>query len=272
VTPHECDLVDMSAVIRTLRTVQPDVIFHLASHANVRVGFINPIAVLQNNIMATANLLEAVRVTDLDPWIKLCSSSEVYGQVDPEDVPIHEDCKKQPSNPYGVSKLTQDMLGYSYWRCYEMKIIRTRMFSYFNPRRKDLFATSFARQVARIEAGLQTELVHGNLDSIRTMIDIRDAMSAYWAAATLGQAGQAYNIGGQTTISVGEFLEALKGHVSVPIPCRVDPDLLRPADVTLQIPDTSAFVAATGWAPQFSFEESVKHLLDYWRERVAQET
>jgi GDPmannose 4,6-dehydratase/GDP-4-dehydro-6-deoxy-D-mannose reductase len=262
----------MSAVIRTLRTVQPDVIFHLASHANVRVGFINPIAVLQNNIMATANLLEAVRVTDLDPWIKLCSSSEVYGQVDPKDVPIHEDCKMQPSNPYGVSKLTQDMLGYSYWRCYEMKIIRTRMFSYFNPRRKDLFATSFARQVARIEAGLQTELTHGNLDSIRTMIDVRDAMGAYWAAATLGQAGQAYNIGGQTTISVGEFLEALKEQVSVPIPCRMDPELLRPADVTLQIPDTSAFVAATGWAPRFSFEESIKHLLDYWRERVAQET
>lgn len=262
---HECDLMDFSSVLRVLAEVRPDVIFHLASHANVRTGFITPLAVLNNNIIGTANLLEAVRSANLSPVIQICSTSEVYGQVREEDLPIREECPLRPSSPYAVSKTTQDHLGYTYWRCYGMEIIRTRMFAYFNPRRTDLFATAFARQVALIELGRQDELVHGNLDSVRTMIDVRDAMASYWAAAVLCEPGEAYNIGGATVITVGEFLDVLKQHAACPIPSRVDPALLRPADVTLQIPDVGKFVHATGWKPQFTFEESVAHLLEYWR-------
>jgi GDP-4-dehydro-6-deoxy-D-mannose reductase len=262
---HECDLSDFSSTFSVLKSVKPDAIFHLAAHANVRAGFITPLAVLNNNVMGTANLLEAARIAEIDSLIQLCSTSEVYGQVDPKNVPIDEDCPLQPSSPYAVSKLTQDMLGLAYFRSYNMRIIRTRMFAYFNPRRVDLFATSFARQVALIEKGKQLELLHGNLDSVRTLIDVRDAMRAYWDAVLHCQPGEAYNIGGQTTISVGEFLEALKKYSTVPIPSRVNPQLLRPSDVTLQIPNTEKFVRETGWQPQYSFEESVEHLLSYWR-------
>jgi len=152
-----------------------------------------------------------------------------------------------------------------------MKVIRTRMFAYLNPRRTDLFATSFARQIARIEQGLQKELLHGNLDSIRTLIDVRDAMQAYWDAAVYCEYGEAYNIGGLTTISVGEFLEMLKGSSTVPISSRVDPQLLRPVDVTLQIPCTDKFTQLTGWKPQYDFKESVEYLLFYWRKEVLKE-
>jgi len=265
---HECDLMDFSSVLRVLAEVRPDVIFHLASHANVRAGFVTPLSVLNNNIMGTANLFEAVRSAGLTPVIQLCSTSEVYGQVDPKDVPIREECPLRPSSPYAVSKTAQDHLGYTYWRSYEMSIIRTRMFAYFNPRRTDLFATAFARQVALIETGKQTELVHGNLDSVRTMIDVRDAMASYWTAAELCEPGEVYNIGGATVITVGDFLAVLKKRARCPIPSRVDPALLRPADVTLQVPDIGKFVAATGWQPRYTFEESVTHLLDYWRARV----
>ena len=265
---HECDLQDFSAVFSVLRDVRPDAIFHIASHANVRASFINPLAVLQNNIMGTANLFEAVRLSGLDPWIQLCSTSEVYGQVFPNEVPITENQPIRASSPYAVSKVTQDLLGLTYFRSYKMKVVRTRMFAYINPRRADLFATSFARQVARIEAGLQKELVHGNLDSVRTMIDVRDAMEAYWLALQKCEPGEAYNIGGTTTISVGDFLNILKKLAKAEIPSRVDPQLLRPSDVTLQIPDVSKFIKATGWKPRYSFEESVQHLLDYWREQV----
>lgn len=265
---HECDLTDFSSVLRVLAEVRPDVIFHLASHANVRAGFTTPLAVLSNNIMGTANLFEAVRSAGITPVIQLCSTSEVYGQVNKEDVPIREECPLRPSSPYAVSKTTQDHLGYTYWRCYGMPIIRTRMFAYFNPRRTDLFATAFARQVALIEAGKQKELVHGNLDSVRTMIDVRDAMASYWTAAVLCEPGEVYNIGGATVITVGEFLEVLKKRARCPIPSRLDPSLLRPADVTLQVPDIGKFVRATGWLPRYTFEESVDHLLDYWRSRM----
>jgi len=265
---HECDLQDFSAVFSVLRDVKPDAIFHIAAHANVRASFINPLAVLQNNIMGTANLFEAVRLSGLDPWIQLCSTSEVYGQVFPNEVPLTENQPIRVSSPYAVSKVTQDLLGLTYFRSYKMKVIRTRMFAYINPRRADLFATSFARQVARIEAGLQKELMHGNLDSVRTMIDVRDAMEAYWLALQKCEPGEAYNIGGTTTISVGDFLKILKKLAKVEIPSRVDPQLLRPSDVTLQIPDVTKFINATGWKPRYSFEESVQHLLEYWRKQV----
>ncbi len=268
---HECDLMDLSAVVRTLKDVQPDVIFHLASTANVRVGFINPIAVLQNNIIGTANLLEGIRLVGNDPMVQLCSTSEVYGQVDPKNVPITEECPIHPSSPYAVSKTAQDLLGYTYFRSYGMKIIRTRMFSYLNPRRSDLFATSFALQIARIEAGVQSELLHGNLDSIRTLIDVRDAMEAYWIAAKKGVAGEVYNIGGTNSIGVGDFLQLLKRKSKVEIRSRVDENLLRPSDVTLQIPSVEKFINLTGWKPKYSLEESVEFLLDHCREQVARE-
>ncbi|MFH1724410.1 MAG: GDP-mannose 4,6-dehydratase, partial [Elusimicrobiota bacterium] len=262
---HECDLNDFSSVLTTLKAVRPDAIFHLASHANVRASFTTPLSVLQNNIMGTANLLEAVRLAGLDPVIQLCSTSEVYGQVRPEDVPIKEETPMRPSSPYAVSKAAQDLLGWTYFRSYKMRVVRTRMFAYLNPRRTDLFATAFARQVARIEAGLQRELRHGNLESVRTIIDVRDAMESYWVATLKGEPGEAYNIGGATTISVGEFLELLKKKSSVPVKTRQDPKLLRPADVTLQIPCLDKFTEATGWRPKHSFEESVGNLLEFWR-------
>jgi GDP-4-dehydro-6-deoxy-D-mannose reductase len=268
---HEVDLNDFASVFSAVRDVKPDAVFHLAAHANVRASFITPNAVLSNNVIGTSNLLEAIRLAGLDPWIQICSTSEVYGQVDPKEVPIREEAPMRPASPYAVSKVAQDLLGYTYFTAYRMRIVRTRMFAYLNPRRTDLFATAFARQVARIELGLQDELVHGNLDSVRTIIDVRDAMRAYWDALLYCAPGEAYNIGGATVMKVGDFLDRLKAMASVPISTRVDPALLRPADVTLQIPSTDKFLAATGWKPEYSFDDSIAHLLDHWRARVRME-
>lgn len=271
VTVHESDLTDFASVFRVLRAVRPDAIFHLAAHANVRASFDTPAAVLHGNIIGTTHLLEAVRLAELDPLVQLCSSSEVYGQVRPEEVPITEENPLRPASPYSVSKVAQDLLGRTYHVAYGMKVVTTRMFTYLNPRRSDLFATAFARQVARIELGRQTELVHGNLDSVRTMIDVRDAMRAYWEALRYGEPGAVYNIGGSTTMKVGDVLGTLVRLAKVPIPTRVDPQLLRPADVTLQIPCVDRFVQATGWQPRYTFEESLADLLETSRAVVASE-
>jgi len=265
---YECDLTDFSSVLKVLNEAKPDAIFHLASYANVRAAFITPLAVMYNNVMGTANLLEAVRISGLSPIIQLCSTSELYGQVDPKNVPIKEDCPINPINPYAVSKLAQDALGYTYFKSYGLPVIRTRMFAYLNPRRTDLFATSFAMQVARIERGLQKELLHGNLDSTRTLIDVRDAMESYWVATTKGRPGEIYNIGGKTVITVGKFLDVLKKYAKCEIPSRIDPKLLRPVDVTLQIPDTSKFEKETGWVPKYNFDESVLYLLEHCRKEA----
>jgi GDPmannose 4,6-dehydratase/GDP-4-dehydro-6-deoxy-D-mannose reductase len=262
---HEADLNDLSSVIVAIREARPDAVFHLASHANVRASFTTPASVLANNVLGTANLLEAIRLCGLDPVVQLCSTSEVYGQVDPRHVPIREDAPLRPVSPYAVSKVAQDLLGFSYFASYGMRIVRTRMFTYVNPRRADLFATAFARQIAWVERGLASEVVHGNLDSVRTLIDIRDAMEAYWEAVIHCQPGEAYNIGGTTTLSVGEVLSRLLAMARRPIPTRVAPELLRPADVTLQIPCVEKFQAATGWKARYSAEDSLRDLLDHWR-------
>jgi GDP-4-dehydro-6-deoxy-D-mannose reductase len=266
----EVDLMALSSVLNALEQAKPDVIFHLAAHANVRASFITPNSVLANNILGTSNLFEAIRLLRLDPVIQLCSTSEVYGQIDPKHVPVKEDAPMQPASPYAVSKIAQDMLGWTYFVAYKMRVIRTRMFAYLNPRRADLFATSFAKQVAWIELGLQQELVHGNLNSLRTLLDVRDAMRAYWEAVLHCEPGEVYNIGGTTVMTVGEFLDRLIALSHVPIPTRCDPALLRPADVTLQIPCVDKFTRATGWRPAYSFDDSIEFLLGFWRVQAQQ--
>lgn len=267
---YECDMTDLSSVYRALEKSKPDIIFHIAAHANVRAGFDTPIAVMENNVMGTANLYEAVRMMGINPIILICSSSEVYGQVEKGSPPLNEDAPINPVSPYAVSKLAQDALGYSYFKSFGLNVIRTRMFTYLNPRRADLFATSFAMQVARIEVGKQKVLKHGNLDSVRTVLDVRDAVRAYWLAATRGVPGEVYNMGGTNTMTVGEFLQTLKGMATCSIPSEQDPSLMRPVDVTLQIPDCTRFEKATGWKPRIEFEDSIKFLLDHCRKVVAQ--
>ena len=271
VTVHEADLTDFGSTFAVLQAVRPDAVFHMAAHANVRASFVTPNRVLTDNILGTSTLFEAIRLAQLRPLIQLCSTSEVYGDVRPEDIPIGEDAPLRPASPYAVSKTAQDLLGWTYFVSYQLPIIRTRMFAYLNPRRLDLFATSFARQVVQVERGLQTEIRHGNLQSVRTLIDVRDAMRAFWEGLQQCEPGEAYNVGGTTPVSVGEILERLIALSGRPIPTRLDPALLRPSDISMQVPRIDKFVRATGWKPRYSVEESLQHLLTYWRERVDRE-
>ena len=185
---HECDLQDFSSILRVLQEVKPDCIFHLASHAKQREGFINPLLMVGGNVMGTANLLEAIRFTKTNPHIMICSTSELYGKVSEENVPITEECPIAPVNPYAVSKLTQDYLGYAYYKSWDLNVIRTRTFGYINPRRKDIFSTSFAIQIAKIEKEGSGIIKHGNLDSVRTLIDVRDVAKLHLKAMVTPEA------------------------------------------------------------------------------------
>ena len=262
----ECDLLDLSSVIRALKVSKPDKIFHLAAFANVRKCFDTPLAVINNNIMGTANLLEAVRLECPETIFQMCSTSEVYGN--PLNFPMTEEHPKVPVNPYSLSKLSSEGLGYVYHKSWNLNIITTRMFAYINPRRRDLFATSFAYQIANIEKGNKYILHHGNLDSIRTLIDVRDAMETYWIASEKCKAGEAYNIGGKDTLSVGQFLDKLIKQAKCYIQTEQDKSLLRPIDVTKQIPDTTKFDTLTNWKPKYSLDESISFLLDYTRKET----
>ncbi len=260
------DLNDPLTVYRLFDADRPDVVMHIASMANVRKSFDYPHEVITNNINITLNLLEAVRLLKnkdgYNPIIQICSTSEVYGRVDPKYVPITEDCPLKPINPYAVSKMAQDNLGYVYFLNYGMNVIRTRMFTYLNARRADLFATAFAKQILDIKNGKKDVLEHGNLESVRTFIDVREAAEAYWVATKKCKVGDVYNIGGSVGISIKEFLDLLIEKMGVPVKTYQNPKLMRPSDTSIQVPDMSKFTRDTGWKPVIPFDKSVEFFIE----------
>jgi GDPmannose 4,6-dehydratase/GDP-4-dehydro-6-deoxy-D-mannose reductase len=255
------DLRNYNKLEAILKKTKPDLIFHLASNADVRGSFDKPIACTTNNNLITSNLLEGLRKLEINPISIVCSTSEVYGSVNKKDLPINENQKIAPINPYAVSKVFQDLLSQVYIKSFGLNIIITRMFSYTNARRDNLFQTSFAKQIIQIEKGNLKKLKHGNLNSVRTFVDIQDAVEAYWLAAKKGKIGEIYNIGGDQVISVRNFLKLLIKYSGTKIKCSTDKNLFRPQDITLQIPNISKFKSHTGWYPKIKFEDSVKNLL-----------
>ncbi len=273
---HEVDLLDFGSILNALGRSRPDVIFHFA--ANSDKGFDIPSAIVHNNAVGTVNLFEAIRQgmgtiwsngPYDDPIIVNVSSSEVYGDVGPADVPISETCPFRPMSPYAISKVAQDHLGMLYHKAYGMKVVNTRAFSYVNLRHHGIFTSHFAYQIAMIERSRLKVLKHGNLDSVRCFVDAKDIMEAYWLAATKCDYGEAYNIGGTCVMSVGEVLTRMDGLTCCVIKREQDPSLMRPADVTMQIPDCSKFITQTGWKPTFDVDKVLTELLEYWRNRVA---
>lgn len=267
----EADLGDMGGLVRHLSGIRPEVIFHLAAQSYVLTSFNTPIDTLSTNVIGTANLLEAVRIVGIDPVIHICSSSEVYGQVSEADLPIRESCPFKPASPYAVSKVGEDMIAYQYWVSYGMKTIRTRMFTHTGPHRGDVFAMSFfGKQIAAAELGLAGPVVRvGNLGSVRTFCDVRDAVRAYWLLVNKCPPGEVYNIGGDRTMTIGDCLDILLSSAKVSCRIETDPRLLRPSDVTLQIPCTDKFRNETGWRPEIPLEKTLSDILDYWRDELS---
>lgn len=267
---HECDLTDASSVRTLIDRTRPDFIFHLAAQSFVPTSWNAPAATLVTNIVGQTNIFEAVREVGIDPVIQIACSSEEYGYVKPEETPIKESNPLRPLSPYAVSKVTQDYLGYQYFKSYGLKVIRTRGFNHTGPRRGDVFVTSnFAKQVASIEAGLREPVIRvGNLDAIRDFTDVRDTVRAYWLAVTKGRPGEVYNICSGQGITIRELLDRLIALAGIDVTIETDPDRLRPSDVEILLGDHSKFTADTGWEPEIPFDQTLRDTLDYWRDRV----
>jgi GDPmannose 4,6-dehydratase len=221
-------------------------------------------------------VLDALKEHKKDAIIHVCSSSEVFGRVPKEKLPINEECSFHPASPYAISKVGTDLVGRFYAEAYEMMVLVTRMFMHTGPRRGDVFAEStFAKQIAMIEEKLIPPVVKvGNLQSLRTVADVRDAVRAYHMLLTVNPvAGAYYNIGGTHTATIAQILDTLisLSPAKASIKVEVDPARLRPIDADLQVPDTSKFRKHTGWEPKIGYEQTIRDLLDYWRERVRRE-
>ena len=248
---------DTLGIDRIVRLFQPKWVFHLASRANVLSSFRSPASIALNNVACTLHVLDAVRRFAPRARFIHCSSSEVYGAITHDECPVDESAPLRPVSPYAGSKVAQEALVTSFGRSYKLDYVITRAFGYVNPRRPDLVLTSFAEQIKRTAV-----VCHGNLDSIRTFLDARDIAIAYWLAAVKCESGEAYNIGATKGMSVRSALDELEAVAGLKVKRILDPELLRPADVSYQIPRIGKFTSATGWSPEISFKESLRWLLD----------
>lgn len=267
------DLRDSLSLMHVVRTVKPDYVFHLAAQSFPKTSFDAPLETMDTNINGTNRLLEAIRTEAPQAIVHVCASSEVFGRVPKEKLPIDEECTFHPASPYAISKVGTDLIGRYYGEAYGMTVMTTRMFTHTGPRRGDVFAEStFAKQIALIEQNLIPPIVKtGNLDSLRTFADVRDAVRAYHMLVTVNPiAGEYYNIGGEYTCSVKDMLDTLIGMSTIKnISVETDPARLRPIDADLQVPNTKKFQDHTGWKPEIKFEQTMNDLLNYWRERVS---
>jgi len=266
----ECDLRDAGAVRRLLARVRPDRVFHLAAQSYVPTSWLAPAETLSGNVLCQLHLFEAARDLGLPARFHVAGSSEEYGLVRPEELPIREDAPLRPLSPYAVSKVAQDYLAYQYWMSHRLHTVRTRGFNHTGPRRGEVFVTSnLARQVAAAEKGQQEPVIRvGNLDAVRDFTDVRDMVRAYWLALERGEPGEVYNICSGRGYTVRAVLDILLGLAQTRVEVRQDPDRLRPSDVPALVGDCTRFRAISGWEPTIPFEVTLKDLLDYWRQRL----
>lgn len=270
---HYADLTDPLSVDAMVEASRPDYVFHLAAQSFPKVSFENPLLTYNVNVNGTETILSALKRYVPGSIVHVCSSSEVFGRVPYFKLPIDEECTFHPASPYAISKVGTDLIGRYYAEAYGMNVMTTRMFTHTGPRRGDVFAEStFAKQIAMIEARqIPPVLKTGNLDSLRTWADVRDAVRAYHMLVTINPArGAYYNIGGTFTAPVRFALDTLLGMSAwrADIEVVTDPERLRPIDADLQVPNTAKFKAHTGWEPRISFDATMGDLLAYWRERV----
>jgi GDP-4-dehydro-6-deoxy-D-mannose reductase len=267
---HEADIKDVISLKKALADIKPDRIFHLAAQSFVPASWRLPAETFAINAIGQINLFEALLNLKINPKIQIAGSSEEYGHVNPDEVPMKETNPLRPLSPYAVSKVAQDLLAYQYFKSYGMKTVRTRGFNHTGPRRGDVFVTSnFAKQIAEIEKRKKEPVIHvGNLGAKRDFTDVRDIVRAYWLAAEKGEDGEVYNVGTGKAMAMKEMLDILLSLSKAKVKIKVDPERLRPSDVPILQSDCSKFVRLTGWKPQIPLEQTFKDLLNYWRERV----
>lgn len=264
---HNCDLGDPSNVSNLLKN-DFDWIFHLAAQSHVPTSWDAPTETMRNNILCQVNIFqEMVNICATNTKIMIAGSSEEYGLVHPNEIPINENNPLRPLSPYGVSKVAQDLLGQQYFHSYGLKIFISRAFNHSGPRRPDYFVCGkIAKQAAEIRTGKREGFELGDTSSVRDFTDVRDMVRAYWMMLDSGniEAGTPYNISSGWGIKIDDLVEmasriiGIKGHIMR------DPDHLRPSDVPILIGDSTKFREATGWEPEIHIQNTMKDMIAYW--------
>ena len=270
----DCDLTDPIGIRKIIDKLRPDIVFHLAAESFVSTSWDHPSHYMDVNFKGTVNLLEAIRQNGLDTRILIAGSGEEYGEVPENEIPIDESTVLRPVNPYAVSKIAQDLIGYVYFKSYGLNVIRTRAFNHEGPRRDNVFGIPwYAYQIAMIEAGKQEPIIRtGYTDDRRNFTHIRDLVEAYWLAIEKCTPGELYLIGNESQDSVHTFREALDDMLKMSaiknVKIEIDPEFVRPTHVPRLIGDMQKFRKLTGWEPKMHYRQILEDTLEFWRNFV----
>jgi GDP-4-dehydro-6-deoxy-D-mannose reductase len=267
----EGDLLDPDSVKSNLEEIRPDFLFHLAAQAFVPTSWEDPWKTFENNVRGQLNLLQAIIDLQQNPRLLVVGSADEYGLVTPEEMPLAEATPLRPLNPYAVSKVAQDLLGFQYFASHELQVIRVRSFNHIGPRQRDTFvAGAFARQIAEAERGLREPVISvGNLEAKRDLSDARDIVRGYYLAISLGEPGEVYNLGSERAYAISHLLEVLLELSTVSLQVETDPSRFRPVEVPIVLSDCSKVREKTGWKAEIPLRDSLRDVLDYWRHVVS---
>ena len=267
---EKADLTDRSEVDRIIKKIKPDQVYHLAAQSSVKRSWEEPVGTLKTNIFSGVNLLESIRILSPGTSMLVVCTAEIYGEITEGDA-IKESYRIYPENPYAVSKAAIDFLASMYHKAYGLKIMITRSFNHIGPGQSEGFVCSdFARQIALIETGKQDPVIMvGNLDSSRDFLDVRDVAKAYWHIMNEGKPGRAYNVCSGNPVKISSLLEMLISlSTREDIEIKLDKDKFRPIDIPTVFGDNSRLTAETEWQPQYTLEDSLGDILDWWREKI----
>jgi GDP-4-dehydro-6-deoxy-D-mannose reductase len=267
----ESDLRDLSSARELVERAAPDYVVHLAAQSFVAASWQTPAETLMTNAISQMNLFEAIRQLGVPGRFLVIGSSEEYGLVFPDELPIRETNPLRPLSPYAVSKVTQDLMGFQYWKSYGLDVVRARAFNHDGPRRGEAFATSnFAKQIAEIEAGQREPVVMaGDLKPTRDFSDVRDIVRGYWDLLERGTPGEVYNLCSGVDWSIERVLGFLLSQSTVSgIEVRADPARFRPSDVPVLRGSAEKIERAVGWRTRIPLQRTLTELLEYWRRRI----
>jgi GDP-4-dehydro-6-deoxy-D-mannose reductase len=265
----EGDLLDPEALRKAIHTARPDVVYHLAGLALTIESWKQPAKTLQVNTLGTVHLLEAIRVYG-KPRVVLISSAEIYGTVQPDQLPIDESSIPTPHHPYALSKWAAGQLVPLYWQRYALPVIEVRPFNHIGPRQSLGFVVpDFASQLAAIRLAQRPPTISvGNLSAQRDFTDVRDMVRAYRELAEKGEAGETYIVCSGRAVAIEYLLDTLIELSGIPVEVVPDPARMRPSDTPVLYGSHDKMSAVTGWEPAIPLRQSLADALAEWIRRL----
>ena len=262
----ECDVKNSLLVEKIIKEVKPNFLFHLAAQPYIIPSWEDPVDTIETNVVGTINIFESIKKFNLKTKVILACSSTEYGSSAQNNKPLKETDLLLATHPYGISKITAELLARQYFINFGIEIVNLRFFNQTGIRRVNDAPSDFVRKVAQIELGLKDPVIQvGNLDPYRDFTDIKDSLDAIWLAATRGKPGESYNVCSSKKIQIRRLLDICLSFSKQKIKIKENVQhKMRKTDEDVITGDNSKIKRELGWQPIIPIETTLQEMFEYW--------